>query len=138
MITDFFETKKSIRTHLTSIHSCVDGAGTDRFVPSVPSDNGKEQRCSENGNCGDPDDPCGILCGLAQGMGGFPHKKSFKPHGLSDFLLREFFYSPFFMFVLGFVGSSLPEFFITVFAKGSDEAIPWFFLYSLGDILTID
>ena len=33
-----------------------------------------QQRCNQNGNCGDPD-PCGILCGLAQGMGGFSYGK---------------------------------------------------------------
>ena len=42
----------------------ADGAGADGFVLSVPPDNCKEQRCDQNGNCGDPD-PCGILCGLA-------------------------------------------------------------------------
>ena len=36
---------------------------TDSYL-SVPPDNCKEQRCDQNGNCGDPD-PCGILCGLA-------------------------------------------------------------------------
>ena len=41
---------------------------------SVPSDNRKEQRCDQNGNCGDPD-PRGILCGLAQGVGGLPYGK---------------------------------------------------------------
>lgn len=44
-----------------------------------------------------------------------------------------------FMFVLGFVGSSLPEIFhYSVLRKESDGAIPWIFLYSLGDILIID
>jgi len=52
----------------------ADGAGTDGFVLSVPSDNRKEQRRDENGNCGDPD-PRGILCGLAQGVGGLPYGK---------------------------------------------------------------
>ena len=42
----------------------ADGAGADGFVLSVPPENRKEQRCDQNGNCGDPD-PCGILCGLA-------------------------------------------------------------------------
>ena len=49
---------------------CVDGTGTDGFVLSVPSDNCKEQRRDENGNCGDSD-PRGILCGLAKAWAAF-------------------------------------------------------------------
>ena len=46
---------------------------TDSLV-SVSPDVSKEQRCDENGNSGDFD-PCSILCGLAQGVGGFPYGK---------------------------------------------------------------
>ena len=45
-----------------------------RILLSVPSDNCKEQRRDKNGNRGDPD-PRGILCGLAQGVGGLPYGK---------------------------------------------------------------
>ena len=34
----------------------------------------KNNGVTKNGNCGDPDS-CGILCGLAQGMGGFSYGK---------------------------------------------------------------
>ena len=34
----------------------------------------KNNGVTQNGNCGDPD-PCGILCGLAQGVGGLPYGK---------------------------------------------------------------
>ena len=40
----------------------------------IPKAERKQQRRDENGNCGDPDS-CGILCGLAQGMGGLPYGK---------------------------------------------------------------
>ena len=48
----------------------ADGARADGFVFSVPSDNCKEQRRDENGNCGDSD-PRGILCGLAKAWAAF-------------------------------------------------------------------
>lgn len=32
----------------------------------------EEERRDPDGDCGDSD-PCGVLCGLAQGMGGVPH-----------------------------------------------------------------
>ena len=34
----------------------------------------KKNGVTKNGNCGDPD-PCGILYGLAQGVGGLPYGK---------------------------------------------------------------
>ncbi len=58
------EDKLSLRDPQHCNSGGADGAGADGFVLSVPPDNCKEQRCDQNGNCGDPD-PCGILCGLA-------------------------------------------------------------------------
>ena len=68
------KTKLSLRDRsiVTVVALMAQGLTDSSF--SVPSDNCKEQRRDENGNCGDPD-PCGILCGLAQGMGGLPYGK---------------------------------------------------------------
>ncbi len=68
------EDKLSLRDRSIVTVVALMAQGTDGFVLSVPSDNCKEQLCDQNGNCGDPDS-CGILCGLAQGMGGFSYGK---------------------------------------------------------------
>ena len=48
----------------------ANGAGADGFVLSVPPNNCKEQRCDQNGNCGDPD-PCGIYAGWPKAWAAF-------------------------------------------------------------------